>query len=205
MTRRGFGRQAANLWIWCLLLCAVAGLGAALTGAALKFHKLAVGAYPPGSRVVVTTAEFNRYLDAEIPNLIGPGVRNARVETSDGGVVRGTADIDFLKVRQATGGEKPSWLLQALLSGERPVEITVRVTSGHGMARVDVVRVVVSGVVAEGRTLELLISNVLLPTFPDAKVGKEFALDYGIERLEIAPGACTVVRNSQPFRAAQPR
>ena len=196
---------SAHLRIWCLLLCALAAIGAALSGAALKFHGLAVGAYPPGSRVVITTAEFNRYLDAEIPNLIGPGIRNARVETSEGGVVRGTADIDFLKVRQATGGEKPSWLLQTLLSGERPVEITVRVTSGHGMARVDVVRVVVSGVAAEGRTLELLISNVLLPTFPDAKVGKEFAMDYGIDHLEVAPGSVTVVRNHQPFRAAQAR
>jgi hypothetical protein len=154
------------------LLLLVTTLALAAIGAAEKFHRLAIGAYPPNSRVTITTTEFNSYLDAEIQNLIGPGIRNARVETLAGNIARGHADIDFLKVRQATGGEQPNWILQQLLAGERPVDITIHVTSGHGKARVDVLRVSVSGMVAEGRTLDTLITNFLLPTFPDAKIGK---------------------------------
>jgi len=180
----------------CMRICAAALLACAalatVPGAGAKFHALAVGAYPRGSRVTVGNAEFNAYLATEVPHMIGPGVRNARVETAAGDIVRGTADIDFLKVRQAHG-EAPGWLLSQLLSGERPVAITVRVTSGNRKARVDVLKVAISGVVAEGRTLDFLISNFVVPTFPEVKVGKEFALDYNIDRLEVFPGKVIVV------------
>ena len=181
-------------------LTAVGGLAAvalAIAGTAeSKFHGISIGAYPPGSRVPITIPEFNAYLRTEIPLAIGEGVRNARVETSTGNIVRGFADIDFLKVRQAEG-EKPGWLMSQLLAGERPVEITVRLTSGSGKCRVDVLRVSVSGVVAEGRTLDFLISNFVLPNFPDAKVGKDFALAYNIDRLEVRPAAVVVVLRSR--------
>jgi hypothetical protein len=176
-------------------VCAILALTAvvlAAAGAWSKFHALAKGSYPPGSRVVITDAEFNTYLTGEVPNIIGPGVRHARVETASGGIVRGTADIDFLKVRQAHG-EKPGWLMSELLGGERPVAISVRVTSSHGKARVDVLKVAISGVVAEGRTLDFLINNFVIPSFPDVKVGKEFALDYHIDHLEVLPGRAVVV------------
>jgi hypothetical protein len=178
-----------------ILACAAVAL-AAPTGAAAKFHALAIGAYPPGSRVPISMRELNAYLAAEIPSLIGPGVRHVRIETASGNMVRGTADIDFLKVRQAHG-EKPNWLMSQLLEGERPVEITVRLTSSHGMARVDVLKVAISGVVAEGRTLDFLIDNFVVPTFPDVKIGKDFRLDYNIDRLEILPGQAVVVLRSR--------
>jgi hypothetical protein len=185
-----------------VFLCAFVVLGGA--GAAAKFQALAVGAYPPGSRVPITVAEFNAYLRTEIPLTIGPGVRNAHVETDFGNIARGYLDIDFLKVRQAHG-DPPNWLMSQLLAGERPVAITVRITSGAGKCRVDVLKVSVSGVVAEGRTLEFLITNFVLPTFPDIKVGKDFAMDYNIDRLDIRPGVATVVLGRYPLRAAHPR
>ena len=183
--------------VWALTL-AVATAAAAITAAA-KFHALAIGAYPPGSRVMVTTAEFNDYLRTEVPILIGPGVRNPRVETDNGNVVRGYLDVDFLKVRQAHG-ERPGWLMSQLLSGERPVVIVARVTSGRGRVRVDLLKVSISGVVAEGRTLDFLITNFVLPTFPAVKVGRDFAFDYHIDHLEIRPGIVTVVLAGMPAR-----
>jgi hypothetical protein len=176
--------------------CAAAVVGLAAIGAAAKFHLLAIGAYPPGSRIAISMPEFNAYLRTEIPQIIGPGVRNARVETDAGNIARGYVQIDFLKVRQAHG-ETPNWLVSQLLAGERPVEITVHVTSGGGKCRVDVLRVAVSGVVAEGRTLEFLIQNFVRPTFPDVKIGQDFAMDYNVDRLEIRPGVVTVVVRSK--------
>jgi hypothetical protein len=177
---------------WGAAGCALAVVALAATGAGAKFHLLAIGAYPPGARVPISSAEFNSYLQSEIPVIIGPGVRNARVEMAAGNIVRGYADIDFLKVRQAYG-EKPNWLMSELLAGERPVAITVRITSGDGKCRVNVLKVAVSGVVAEGQTLEFLIRHFVLPTFPDAKIERDFELGYRIDRLEIRPGAAVVV------------
>jgi len=179
-----------------VLACAVLALASPQVRAIkAKFHALEAGAYPHGSRVPIGMAEFNAYLAAEIPYMIGPGVRNARVETASGNIARGTVDIDFLKVRQSYG-EKPNWLLSQLLEGERPVAITVRITSAHGKARVDVLKVAVSGVVAEGRTLDFLIANFVVPTFPKVKIGKEFPMDYNIDHLEILPGQVIVVVGS---------
>ena len=177
---------------WLALTCVSVALAFADGSAGSKFHRLAVGSYPPGSRVPITNVELNRYLAAEIPLVIGPGVRNARVETGLNNIVRGYADIDFLKVRQALG-ERPNWLMSELLAGERPVEIQVRVTSAGGKCRVDVLSVSVSGMVAEGRTLDFLIRNFLIPSFPNAKIGSDFELDYNIDRLEIRPGVFYVV------------
>ncbi len=157
-----------------------------------KFHGLDIGSYRRGARVPITTRELNAYIHAEIPGVIGPGVRNARVETDVGNIARGYLDIDFLKIRRAQG-EKPNWVMSELLAGERPVAITARITSGHGMARVDILKVQVSGIIAEGRTLDFLIDNFVLPTFPSAKINKDFPMDYNIDRLEIRPGVVTVV------------
>ena len=177
-----------------MLACAAVALAAApaVTGARAKFHALAIGAYPRGSRVPITMRELNDYLAAEIPVMIGPGVRHVRIETATGNIVRGTADIDFLKVRQAQG-EKPGWLLSQILDGERPVAITVRLTSAHGTARVDVLKVEISGAVAEGKTLDFLISHFVVPTFPDIKIGKTFIMAYNIDQIEIQPNQAVVV------------
>src|ERR1017187_8417994 len=164
---------------------------AAATGIDAKFHALALGAYPSGSRVSITNQEFNVYLQTQIAPVVGPGVRNARVVTDSGNIVRGYLDIDFLKVRQAHG-DKPNWLMSELLAGERPVAIAVRITSAHGKARVNVLSVSISGIVAEGRTLDFLITTFVMPTFPDAKIGQDFALSYKIDHFEIGPGVVTV-------------
>jgi hypothetical protein len=175
-------------------LMAILALYAAASAAdvAAKFRDISIGAYPPGSRISFTTRDLNAYIDEQIPSVIGPGVRNARVETGSVNIVRGYLDIDFLKVRQAHG-DKPNWLMSELLAGERPVAITARISSGQGRCRVDVLSVTVSGIVVEGRTLDFLIHNFVLPTFPSVKIAREFELDYHIDHMEIAPGVVTVV------------
>jgi hypothetical protein len=58
---------------------------------------------------------------------------------------------------------------------------------------VDVQKVEISGMEIDGRTLDFLIQNVLLPLYPDAAVGRPFELGHHIERLDVQPGAVRVV------------
>ena len=167
-------------------------LALALTSAGTKFHSIGDGAYPPGSRITFTQHELNTYIQSEMKNAIGPGVRNGHVEIGTGNIVRGALYIDFLKVRQAHG-DPPGWLLSQLLAGERPVAITARLTSSNGHGRVDLLKVEVSKVAAEGRTLDFLIENFVIPTFPDIIVNRDFALGFNIDRIELRPGLATVV------------
>ncbi len=50
----------------------------------------------------------------------------------------------------------------------------------------------ISGITAEGRTLDFLITNFVVPNFPDAKIGMDFELGYNIDHFEIQPGRVVV-------------
>ena len=83
--------------------------------------------------------------------------------------------------------------MRQLLQGEHPVTVTAHIDSGGGRATVDVQRVEVSGVVIEGRMLDYLIQNYLLPYYPDAKVGQPFELSHRIDRLDVQPARVDVI------------
>jgi hypothetical protein len=58
---------------------------------------------------------------------------------------------------------------------------------------VDLQRVEISGVAADGRTLDFLIQNIFLPLYPNAVLGRPFELGHRIERLDVGPAAVAVV------------
>jgi hypothetical protein len=121
-----------------------------------------------------------------------PGaLRDPKIELRNQEAV-GSGLVDFVKLRKAQGGEPPGRLFSWLLSGERPVSVTVRLQSGNGEARVDVLRVEVSGFQIEGTALDFLIKNFLLPKYPEATIGEPFALKHRMEKIEVASGRVLV-------------
>ena len=152
-----------------------------------KFSDIESGRLRPGTRVVMTPRELDAYVAREAP----AGVRNPHLELQSG-VAKGTALIDFGKVRRAQG-YRPGWLMSKLLDGERPVSVTARIHSANGHATVDVQRVEISGIPIDGGTLDFLIQNFLLAMYPDAAVGRPFELGHRIDRLDVQPGAVGVV------------
>jgi hypothetical protein len=173
-----------------LILAAAVGLVAAAdaySSAKQKLGQIESGKLKTGARVTFTPPEIGAYVAKEAPN----GVRNPRLELQNG-VAKGSALVDFGKVRRAQGYQ-PGWLMGKLLDGERPVSVTARIRSGGGKATVDVQSVEVSGMTVDGRMLDFLIENFLLAMYPDAVVGRPFELGHRIDRLEVAPGAVGVV------------
>jgi hypothetical protein len=167
-----------------------AGLGVGLddyVSARQKLDQIETGRLRPGARLTLSPRELDAYVAKEAP----AGVRNPRLELQSG-AAKGVALIDFGKVRRAQG-HPPGWLMSKLLDGERPVTVVARIQSGNGRATVDVQRVEISGIEIDGRTLDFLIQNVLLPIYPDAAVGRPFELGHRIERLDVQPGAVGVV------------
>jgi hypothetical protein len=173
------------------LLLAVVGLVAAsvdeYASAKQKFNQIDTGRLGPGARVTLTARELDAYAAREAPK----GVRNPRLELQSG-VAKGNALVDFGKVRRAQGYQ-PGWLMGKLLDGERPVSVTARITSGSGKAKVDVQSVEISGLAIDGRMLDFLIQNFLLPMYPDAVVGRPFELGHRIDRLDLQPGSVGIV------------
>jgi hypothetical protein len=156
-----------------------------------KFSLIERDTLRPGSRVVLTPAELNAYARREIAEVAPDGVRNPRLELGPG-TATATALIDFGKLRRAEG-KPPGRLMSMLLDGEHPVTITARIRSAGGTATVDVQQVDVDGIVIEGRLLDFLVHNYLIPAYPNAKVGEPFELGHRIERLDVQPSAVGVV------------
>jgi hypothetical protein len=145
----------------------------------------------PGSKVTLSQRELNAYVEQELPKVAPEGVREAKLELGPSAAT-GSALIDFVKLRSAQG-KPPGWLIRQMLQGEHPVTVKARINSGGGRATVDVQSVEVSGVTIEGRMLDFLIHNYLLPYYPDAKVGEPFELGHGIDRLDIQPARVDVI------------
>ena len=180
----------------CVALLAMAGaLAASVADSQSAFRKLGAietGAVKPGSRVSFSRPEIDSWLQDEAKARVPQGVRGLRLDLQDNRVT-GYANIDFLKLRQASDASDPGWLIRSLFAGERPVVVTARFSSANGKARVDVERVEISGVAIQGAALDFVIANYVRPTFPDVKVNEPFALQYRVERFTVAPPGVTVI------------
>ena len=179
-----------RLW-WAIALLGLATLGAApndYLSAKQKFDSIESDRLRAGSRVELSVGELDAYAGQAVP----AGVRNPRLQLVAPGIATGTAMVDFGKLRGALGYQT-GWLISKLLDGDRPVSVTARIRSAGGWATVDVQRVEISGVAIDGRTLDFLIQNILLPLYPDAVVGRPFELGHRIEKLDVGPAAVAVL------------
>jgi len=177
--------------IWTIPILFVAALAAASSdylSAKRKIDQIGSDRLKAGTRLELTQPELNAYAQQEAPE----GVRNARLQVLSPGVVAGSALVDFNKLRRAQGYQ-PGWLMSKLLEGEHPVSVTALIRSGNGRATVDVQRAEISGIVVDGRTVEFLIQNFIVPSFPEAIVGQPFDMGHHIERLDVQPAAVAVL------------
>ena len=156
-----------------------------------KLASIESGTAGRGTRVSFTPSEINAWMREEAKAYAPQGVRNLRLDLSEGRAT-GHADIDFVKIRQATTGEAPGWIFRNLFSGERPVMVTARFESRGGKALVNVERVEISGIPIEGHTLDFVIDAYLRPTFPDVRVNEWFGLRYGIDHFTVGQAGVTV-------------
>jgi hypothetical protein len=157
-----------------------------------KFQQIEKHQVKRGSRVAITAQELNAYVQAELPKVAPPGVRQPSVQLLGNNAAAGAALIDFVKLRSAQG-KPPNWIIRNLLQGEHEVRVTTRVRSGGGKATVDIDRVEVAGIPISGAALDYLIQNYLIPNYPAAKIGRPFDLKYGMDRIEVTPGTAWVV------------
>jgi hypothetical protein len=151
----------------------------------------------PGSRILFPQSEINSYIVSEVPRVVPQGLREPKVQLA-AGKAYGTALVDFSKLRHGDQDSLGWTLLGRLLEGERPVAVTAKVTSANGTATVELEKVQISGSAISGRPLRLLLEMFVYPLYPEAKVGEPFALQHGVDRIEVLPGLAQVLMKSRP-------
>ena len=155
-----------------------------------KFELIETERLKPGSRVTLSPQELNAYVREELPKTVPDGIREPKLELGSGSAT-GSALVDFVKLRKAQG-KAPGWLMRQLLAGEHPVTVVARIQSSGGRATAEVQSVEISGMTIEGRMLDFLIQNYLLPYYPEAKIGQPFELNHRMDRLDIKPNQVAV-------------
>ena len=83
-------------------------------------------------------------------------------------------------------------MIAAMISGEHPVYLAVRVESALGKATVFLDEVQFSGAALSGSVLNFLYNSFFQPIFPDAKIDRPFPLKEPIERLDVRPDGVRV-------------
>jgi hypothetical protein len=159
--------------------------------AQIKLDRISNSEYKPGQVVDFPPVEINAWAALKVPEAVPDGIRNPHIELG-AGEITATALVDFLKMRQSHG-QTTNRLMAAMLEGERPLKITVRISSSASRCTVYLTRVELGGAVLEGAVLDFLIQNFFKPLYPDAKINEPFDLDYNIDRLEAHPTALRVI------------
>jgi len=174
-------------------LLAAAVLAAVDPQAATVTRKLDViqnGQAKPGSVFHFSASELNAWTRVKVPTVVPRGVRQPQLRLGNG-TATGSALIDFLKVRNASGIET-SWLLAKLIEGEKPVTATAQIRSANGQATVHLTRVEIGGIAVSGSTLDFMVRTFLLPLYPNARIDQPFELADRVERIEVTPGEARV-------------
>ena len=138
----------------------------------------------PAGWVTFSAKEVNTLAAEEIPKQGITGVTRPYVELGRNSAI-GSARIDFARIRESSG--EPPGPLVRLLGGEKDVSVAVNFRSSAGTVQIDVTRVTINGLAIEGRLLDWLVENYLLPLYPTAKIGKPFEIGFHVEHIEVSP------------------
>jgi hypothetical protein len=180
-----------NIAVFALAVNCAAGVSREAAAVSRKLDLIESGRLRSGSRVDFAPGELNAWLAEEARRYLPGAVSNIRVDLGRNSA-RGSADVDFVKLRQATTGESAGWIFRNLFSGQRPIMVQAHFVSAHGSARVDVDSVRISGVPIEGRALDFLIRNYVRPTFPDIRLSEWFQLADRVDHFATTPSGATV-------------
>lgn len=169
---------------------AQAGTDADAVSCQRKIDEIKADRAKPASVYLFTPREINAWARKEIQKEIPQGVREPSVQF---GLNQGTgfAYVDFLKMQHAKGVQV-GWLMEKLISGERPIRISVELKSNKGFATAYLRRVEISGVSASGSLLDYLIRTYFRPLYPEAHIDESFEMGHNVDRVEVRPDGARV-------------
>jgi len=147
---------------------------------------------PSGQTVRFARQELLDYAREELVRKKVSGIRNINFVLANNHAT-GAALIDFHRVQESVQGHPPGILSRLLLSGERSVEVELRLSSERGWCRIDVMSVEVDGWDINGRALDWLIDNYVMRRYPRAKINTWFQLESNIKQVALTPSELTVL------------
>lgn len=147
-----------------------------------KIHRIEVNGrspHPDQTPIVFTEQELNSYLssnDIDLP----VGVRSVKLQ-GDPGIITGTAEIDFDRIREGSGSSNP---LLSMFSGIHEVIAVAHAHAASGEGFVHIDSVSLDGVDIPQFVLELFVEKFLEPKYPQIGIDSRFRLPNRIDKAE---------------------
>ena len=185
-------RLTSIVLLACFSLLCSAASSPELVSAEKKLRHIeanGAAARPNQTPTVLTEKEVNAYIASDNVKL-PEGVNSVRVVGS-AGVITGTAQVDFDKVREGTHSSNP---LLGMFSGVHEVVVTAH---GYGKARTGHVHtntVSLDGVEVPHFILELFVEKFLTPKNPQIGIDSQFALPDRIDSALVGEHQLTIVQ-----------
>jgi hypothetical protein len=157
-----------------------------------KIHRIEVNgrsAHPDQTPLVFTEQELNSYLasdDIDLP----VGVRSVKL-VGDPGIITGTAEIDFDRIREGTGSSNP---LLSMFSGIHEVIAVAHAHGAGGEGFVHVDSVSLDGVDIPQFILELFVEKFLQPKYPQIGIDSRFKLPNRLDTAKVGLHTITVTQ-----------
>ena len=176
----------------CLSLLCWANNSPELASAEKKLRHIetnGAAAHPDQTPTVLTEKEVNAYIASDNVKL-PEGLKSVHLSGAPG-VITGTAQVDFDKVRKGTHSSNP---LLGVFSGLHDVVVVAHAHGSGRTGRVHVDTVSLDGVEVPHFILELFVEKFLTPKYPQIGIDSQFALPNRIDTATVGEHQLTAVQ-----------
>ena len=149
----------------------------------------AQAARPNPTPTILTEQEVNAYLASDQIQLPA-GVQSVKLQAL-AGVINGTAQVDFDRVRAGTHSSNP---LLSIFSGVHEVAVATHSHGAGGQGYVHVDSVSLDGVEVPNFLLQLFVEKYLQPKYPQIGIDSRFTLPDRIESANVGSHQVTLVQ-----------
>lgn len=118
------------------------------------------------------------------------GVQSVKLQ-GEPGIVNGTAQVDFDKIREGVHSSNP---LLSVFSGVHEVQVATHAYGEHGTGYVHVDSVSLDGVEVPHFILELFVEKYLTPRYPEIGIDSRFKLPERIDSASVGENTLTVIQ-----------
>lgn len=144
---------------------------------------------PDPTPTIISEQEVNAYLASEEISL-PQGVNSVKLQ-GQSGVITGTSQVDFDKVRQGVGSSNP---LLSIFSGVHTVVVVAHAHGSNHAGFVHIDSVSLDGVDVPRFLLQLFVEKYLQPKYPQLGLDSKFALSDRIDSAVVGSHNLTVIQ-----------
>jgi hypothetical protein len=175
-----------------VLASAAVATSSEIATARQKFHHIETNgkaAHPDPTPTILTEGEINTYLasgDLEIPD----GVKSIKLQGAPG-VINGTAQVDFDRLREGSNSSNP---LLSIFSGVHEVNVVAHAHGAAGKGFVQIDSVSLDGVEVPRFVLNLFVEKYLEPKYPELGLDSRFSLPDRIDTAVVGQHQLTIIQ-----------